>query len=330
MANDTDALCMSCKKTIDLNGKKFITCDHCNRHLHQVKKCSSLSASEILEITRNQGKIWFCKPCKINRDKRKSGINNTPTNNGINDVNNPIRSVVSTPILVPTNNSSAGTRRKISLEDLYEIVESKFTDLDNEIRKLKSMVSEYQTENRSLMEANVEMQNENAILREKLDLTNKNYEKLKQKSLEYDIEISGIEQQEDENLNEISEKLFKALEIDSSKVCVREMYRINTGENESGLPPPIMMKLYKMSDKELILKGKKGKTLDTTLIYPKSEKHTIYIYEHLTNHYRYLFKKARDIKRSGAVKFAWYKDGNILIRKTEKSKVIVFNGNNTI
>lgn len=72
----------------------------------------------------------------------------------------------------------------------------------------------------------------------------------------------------------------------------------------------------------LILNGKKEKTLNTSILYPDAENRLIYINENMTKYYRMLLKKARDLKRNGTVNFAWFKIGKVLIRKTEKSKVI--------
>lgn len=105
------------------------------------------------------------------------------------------------------------------------------------------------------------------------------------------------------------------------------MYRVKSGFSEtSGLPPPIIIKFNKKVDKELVLKNKKGITLDTSLIYPDSEKRYIYINENMTKYYKQLFKKARDLKRKNTVKFAWFKNGKVFIKKTDDSQSIVFDG----
>lgn len=48
----------------------------------------------------------------------------------------------------------------------------------------------------------------------------------------------------------------------------------------------------------------------------------IYIAEQLTARKQYIFKVARDIKRAQIIKFAWAKNGEIFIMKTEKSRII--------
>lgn len=64
-----------------------------------------------------------------------------------------------------------------------------------------------------------------------------------------------------------------------------------------------------------------------SVINSDSAKNNIYINENLTKRNKKLFKKARDLKRNGDVKYAWCKNGKIFIRKTDDSKVIVFNDN---
>lgn len=52
--------------------------------------------------------------------------------------------------------------------------------------------------------------------------------------------------------------------------------------------------------------------------YPQNIR--IYINEVLTKRNQYLFKLARDQKREGKLKFTWFRNGRLLVRKTEKSK----------
>lgn len=201
---------------------------------------------------------------------------------------------------------------------------TKFAALDNKIKDLKTTIHDLTAKNNVLMEINEDLQNENAILREKVDSVNVKFEILKQKSYEYDVELCGVPMEENEDLSIIGDNLLDNLHIPKA-VKIKEIYRGKRIVNTSGLPPVIILRFNKRDEKSLVLDSKKGKKLDSTLVLPNAEKRPIYINERMSKHNKYLFKKARELIKNGSIKFAWFKNGKVLIRKTDKSKVIIYN-----
>lgn len=49
----------------------------------------------------------------------------------------------------------------------------------------------------------------------------------------------------------------------------------------------------------------------------------IYIGEQLIKARQFLFKKARDARRNKIIKYTWMRNGEILIRKTDTSRIII-------
>lgn len=71
MANSKKVKCGKCHKIININNNKSILCDgECENWYHFC--CTDLSEKEINEFCENPDKIWFCKYCKVLRDRRRS------------------------------------------------------------------------------------------------------------------------------------------------------------------------------------------------------------------------------------------------------------------
>lgn len=165
----------------------------------------------------------------------------------------------------------------------------------------------------NLIDENHELKNENAILENRIrKLENYNDERL-QCSMECDIEICGVPEAEHENLDEVIDTMMTSLKLKANPGYIRDAYRKKIKENNSGMPAPIIIKFSRKSYRDAVLNEKKiKKKLDSSLIFPDSGHENIrpiYINECITNLRKIL-------------KFVWIKDGKILVRKSEKSKVI--------
>lgn len=94
---------------------------------------------------------------------------------------------------------------------------------------------------------------------------------------------------------------------------------------KSQIPPSIQVKFHRKEKRDDIMVKKRSKRDLTTAVLNMSADNprhvNIYINEVLTRRNRYLFKLARDLKRNGKIKFAKFRDGRLLVRKTEKAKV---------
>lgn len=134
-----------------------------------------------------------------------------------------------------------------------------------------------------------------------------------------EIEINENVENTDNNM---IEKEPEKVKINDS---LYQSYRMNETNSASGLPPPILVKIKDPNMIEKIWKNDKRKVLKTDMLslIEKIDDRSIYINPHLTMAKQYIYKKARDARRNKIVEYAWVRSGEVYVRKTKTSKIIL-------
>lgn len=335
MATSDKEICGKCVKTVKISNLKSVQCtDFCKKWYHF--SCSLLSNKKLHEIQNTADKKWSCLKCVRERSKltRRSLTLNI---DGLNPID--LNETGSSEAEDYTSESEVVSTKEITNTDLYkkicEVV-SATSSLKKDVSEIKKCLQLFHDRICTLEEENISLKNSNDILEEQIIFLKDQVNNLAQDKLNNDIEINGVPVSENENLNVITSKLFSKLEININKSDTINMYRQQSKHNNSGLPSPIIITFRHNNIKNKIIEAKKDKTINFNEICTTTssstdseinEKRLIYINERLTKNNNYLFKKARDLKRKNKVKFAWVKNGRVLIRKTESSRVIIFNNN---
>lgn len=197
-------------------------------------------------------------------------------------------------------------------------------DVVSEIRGMQNTLDELRTTTETLMDEQQQLRSENCEMRRQLELNEIEIDKLKQETLRKTLEISNVPVTEGEDLFGIVAQICQGISVTLDRSQVKEIFRAPTYQSQkSQIPPPIQVKLSSKEKRDEMLKKKREKKeLTTAILNMATDKPAnIYINEVLTKRNRYLFKLARDLRRSNNIKFAWFKDGRLLVRKTEKAKV---------
>lgn len=321
-SNDTD-VCSKCNRTVRISSGNSIICDgECKRAFH--KGCSGLNVKKFSEIIANK-EIWFCVNCKGKQIRRRSNLIpplDAPSKNK--------KSASNLDVSRSLNNSriSTGIPKNCSNEDLWNKLDDIYSSLNAEISNLKQTVNNYQGVIDKLSDENVDLRNENIILHNQLQQNEDRLGIVRQEMIDHNLVISGLNETEDENLEELIHTLTKTLKVETNTNYLKEVYRQPTENSRSSLPAPVVVEFHHKATRDHILELRKSRErihLDSKMINPEIEdgdNHTIFISEHLTSLNSYLFKLARDLKREGKIKYAWFSDGKLLIRRAEKSRVI--------
>ncbi|XP_055604597.1 uncharacterized protein LOC129752839 [Uranotaenia lowii] len=199
-------------------------------------------------------------------------------------------------------------------------------DIINEVRSIQNTLDELRTTTETLMDEQQQLRKENYELRQMLEKNEAETNQIKQEKLLKSFEISNIPVSSDEDLLNIASKICESFGVNLEATDVKEIFRAPSNSSlKSQIPPSIIVKLKSREKKESIMAGKRNsRDLSTRVLgmpnkYPKE--YNVYINESMTKRYRYLFKLARDQKRDGKLKYVWFRNGRLLARKTEKSKV---------
>lgn len=345
-----DVKCAKCSKKVDLSGDDYVLCDGgCSQHFH--KRCSGLTSKEQAKLSHNSDEIWFCKTCKNTRTKRRSVlltrssiVTRSESASSLETVEKRSDTANAHPQTKKTNTSTHSSAAPtttvltdISITDVYtKLLEltRKHDDLNSEIRDLKATIIEFQEQTNALSEENCDLRNSNEILQGHINHLEDSLENFKQKSMENDIEIWGVDETNSENLDNIVKDLFSALDVNITETHIKDIFRKTTHDDRTN-KAGIIVKCHRKDIRDRILLNKKGKLINcidgrfnimdlnssSRIEVPKGTR-PIYINEHITAFKKLLFKKARDLKRSNKVKFAWVKNGGVYIRESDKSKII--------
>lgn len=205
-----------------------------------------------------------------------------------------------------------------TLEDVMKKLD-KLEILDtiiNTIRDIQSSVERMHIKQLKLESTVNELSSENALLKKQIEIINSEVDRFKQHSLNTNLEIAGIPLTENEDPTDIASRIFTYLG-NTDKNSIKYAYRKRTKRNRAG-PPSIIIATDNKGTRDQILKKKRGETLDTSILgitEESSHKRLIYVNEHLTDHNKYLLKRAKDLRRSGKVIGVWVRNGYIIIKK---------------
>lgn len=178
----------------------------------------------------------------------------------------------------------------------------------------------------SVIQENIDLRNEIAILHTKLNHVDHLMDSKDQTGLDCNIVINGVVEEQNEEVPKIVVQIATALKVPIDASDIRTAHRKMTANAESGLPRSIIVEFKNKSKRDEILELRKTTTLATQCVQlsqtPDKPFRPIYIAEQLTSRKQFIFKMARDIKRANKIKFAWAKNGDIFIRQSERSKII--------
>lgn len=147
-----------------------------------------------------------------------------------------------------------------------------------------------------------------------------------QEKLSATVEIAGIPMKPNENVasivKSISENIQTSMEDVSSIKRIKKMsLSSKDGKNDSGLDKSTILLTMKNTEKRTtwINAGREAK-LVSTKIDPSLKEERVHIREALTNPIKKLLWQSKQMLK-GTYEFVWCKEGRVLARKSEKSKV---------
>lgn len=204
---------------------------------------------------------------------------------------------------------------KLSAE-VKKLLKCELTDISKAIDFFSKKIDDYEEEKKKIYLKIKEVQNENKTLKHVVN-------QIQQTSLETSLEIQGLDLKENENPHVPVELILKKLECD-------DLITHNSIVNCYSTKKAVTLKMNSKEAKDRILSQKKksGNFTGKDLKYSSSEKN-IYINEKLTPSNSQLLWLARSTKSMG-YKFAWTKNGNVLLRKNQESPVIYIKDANDI
>lgn len=209
----------------------------------------------------------------------------------------------------------------VTLDDIW----LKLDILDDLISTCAELKKRQLTQDRKISD----LSSENLNLKSQIEQVNTELDRFKQEALNTNLELAGIPVSDSEVPVEIASSIFSHLGFKDEKI-IKSAYRKKGYNTRAGLPPTIIVTIENKGIRDQILKTKRQHTLDTSIIETTNlaqdtntprNKRLLYINEHLTDINKYIFKRAKDLRRCGTIFGAWVRNGYIIIREKENSDI---------
>lgn len=216
----------------------------------------------------------------------------------------------------------------VTLEDILLKLQKldKLDDITESVKNLAKTYNEIIIKH-NILESRVNLlTDENKQLKNQIEQVNCELDRMKQHTLNSNIEIAGVPETLDENAEEITKNILQHLgfsEVDT----IKNVYRKKGYRKRAGLPQPIIVTIRDKGIRDQILKKKRNLQSNLYLdiisasevVSNNSIKRIIYLNEHLTDHNKYLFKLSKDLRRAGKIFSTWVRNGYIFVKETENS-----------
>uniref|UniRef100_A0A147BAN2 Putative crack-1 is transposable element n=1 Tax=Ixodes ricinus TaxID=34613 RepID=A0A147BAN2_IXORI len=200
------------------------------------------------------------------------------------------------------------TQQEKTIEEIEESMEMLGSQYDEILKKVKTQEDTTLELNKKMSKTESEMSKQEMEIRE-LKTTVDNME---QYSRRKNVEIHGIQKEENENLLEMIQCLANKLQLPvPATEDVEAVHRLSARE---GKIPPIIVRFNERSARDQWL---------TKRVALRQEK--IFINENLTKSVRELLWSARQWAKEKNYKFVWVKNGKIFVRQSEHRAVIRIN-----
>lgn len=288
-----------------------VVCSSCDGYLHY--GCSGISEVSYRKMGPEKKSTWKCWQC---RDQGKV------TDNGIQKVLQEIKLLRSefSPMKSDIHKLTAGVDHlNIKLEEM----ESRFC-------KLESRVTIVEEKNSTVIS---KLQHDLAAANLVIATLQCDKERSEQFSRLNNLEISGVPVASGENLHTILNLVCVKVGVSLDERDVDRIHRVRrfdaaansaAGQQQPSRHPAIIVRFTRRVCKDRVLAAMRARRVltsaDLGLSGPTSN---IYMGDHLTPANKLLLRRARELKTVLGYQYLWIRDGKILMRKSDKSKVIL-------
>lgn len=319
-------ICQSCTIKISSNQHR-ISCAGCFKRYHAT--CLDLTAAD-LQYLKEKKEKWTCPQCLTTVRRARLGSDCTPVKT--------------------TTEQQIGEQATSSFEDDKPVTKGKKNTeptLSEIMQQIKMLAISLESCHNQLQEVNAHLQNQDGIIQScisKIDELNSTNKHLQQENLvlknrindleQYSrlncLEIYGIPEPKDEVVLSTVQAVGRSLHCEIESNMIDACHRLKKNPAKPQEPRGIIVKFVSRLCKEEFIKARKIKRdfntrhlteeLPHVKNYPQAN---VYINESLTKANRILLSHCREFQKKHSIKYIWVRNGKIMARKSETSKVFV-------
>ncbi|XP_044757467.1 uncharacterized protein LOC123315704 [Coccinella septempunctata] len=305
--------CVLCQKTINDVKHPGLQCSSCNKSYHANNVCSDVNKQQLSLIDTLPGTLWFCRGC---RDSTESPprLPNTRSRTGAQ----PVSRDAGYSAEDVDHSSTPPNTDLLSLRDEIRDMKRSVDFCSDKISDFEGVVSRFN----NLLKLTQELKAENADLKLEISSLNHRLNSMEQHTKSNNIEIQDVPEKTGENLFQIIDKIGNFIGQPIKKENVDFITRVNT--KIASKPKHIVVRFTtKLLRDEFLAKAKiKRNQCENRSLMLDGISNRFFINEHLTIANKILLRKVRDVSKERNFKFVWVRDGAILARKDERSKII--------
>jgi hypothetical protein len=240
-----------------------------------------------------------------------------------------LSSVVLERVIVQHGQNQPDDQKVIDLSKKVDVLGAANKKLEDSLNTILEELRLVQRSVQLIQDENAALKAENETLKKNVDdvFNDMDYlmgkvERIDQKILSKDVEISGVPALKDEDLSDVLHLLFREVKFESSQSTVTEVYRTKEN-NKNGLPGSIIVTFNSSADKDRFLQNTKKTQLTSSFLPSEHRQRPVYVNEHMTRLNKYLFYLARSMRRQGNIKYAWFANGSVLVKEADGSPSII-------
>lgn len=192
----------------------------------------------------------------------------------------------------------------------------KMDDVLSKMNQMQNTMNQISTKQKKLEE-------ENEQLKSKIKEMERAEDDLEQYTRNKNIQIDGVPQQDNENLEEMMKVIGEKIDVPIKNEDIDAIHRIPTRSPSN--PEPIIVQFLTRKKRDAIIQKAKPAKLTTKDLNMTCNEKSIFINEHLTKKRKQIMYEARKLKNEKSYKFLWTKGCKIFIRKDERSNSIQLN-----
>lgn len=302
-------------------------CEKCLGQYHP--KCTNF-----LTVLYKGKKITVCKACTqeanpntppLTRSRTSSTSSNASTSSSKNTT---LKSSTSSTdfamLLNAINNVGATLQEHITTQDSHNAdVTEQLATISTE---MTSRFNELQTAHNALEQTVSDLKIENIALKTKLSNVETSIHRFESSEHNRDLLISGLPERENETESDAIIAVANAFDLALAPIDIIGAHRIkSTLAATNDRPRLLHVTLDSVSKRNYLLnKAKAVKNLNSQLIYPDEPGSRLFLNEWLPTKTLSLYRKAKIFARENNFKFAWHKNGKILLKRDETADSTVF------
>ncbi|CAG9817180.1 unnamed protein product [Phaedon cochleariae] len=214
-----------------------------------------------------------------------------------------------------TKELRAFREQQVVLSNSVSFCSDKVSDSEEKLNK----INEWMRATDKLLKENTKLKTDIANLESKVN-------DLDQAGRLNNIEIQGIPEKANENLNTIVQKICNYIEFETTPDKIEYIHRVQLNKNSTNKIKNIILRFGSRNEKEKCLAAAKQKRMKRDNGSSKMEiegvSDNFFINEHLTLHNKILYKEARLAAKQNKYKYSWTKNGMVFIRRDDTSRII--------